>query len=81
MGIERAFPLIGLISGACQRVATLKPMTGDLSQLSTYRYLKVNKMSDCDQGRRIRDRNIEDTEKNGIVLDGEWKMSGYGQFL
>ena len=26
IGIERAFPLTGLISGACQREAILKPM-------------------------------------------------------
>jgi hypothetical protein len=28
-GIERAFPLTGLISGACQREATVKPMVGE----------------------------------------------------
>lgn len=30
-GIDRAFPLTGLTSGFCQRVATLKPMVADLS--------------------------------------------------
>jgi hypothetical protein len=30
IGIERAFPLTGLISGACHRVATLNPMIGEL---------------------------------------------------
>jgi len=28
IGIERAFPLTGFISGGCQRVATLNPMVG-----------------------------------------------------
>jgi uncharacterized membrane protein len=30
IGIERAFPLTGLISGACQKVATLNPMIGEI---------------------------------------------------
>jgi hypothetical protein len=30
-GIERAFPLTGFISGACQRVAILNPMVGNIS--------------------------------------------------
>ena len=33
-GIDRAFPLTGLISGACQRVATLNPMVGDFPRYS-----------------------------------------------
>lgn len=31
IGIERAFPLTGFISGACQRVATLNPILASLS--------------------------------------------------
>jgi hypothetical protein len=31
IGIDRAFLLTGLISGACHRVATLKPMVDEVS--------------------------------------------------
>jgi len=57
IGIERAFPLTGLMSGACHRVATLKPMIGGL--------LIATEKCRNDRGIGLSGRVIQNYEEDG----------------